>query len=233
MTLRGRIIEWIEQRTGANRDELRIDFSERDAATLALPALDERYEFQALSRSVLGRLPIQARQLHTGRDVISHKFIVDVARRTVAVVATRSIGRNQTVQEGDVALRQVYLDRSGAEPVHDTAEVTGRVALTVLRAGAMIYPDHVRSKRLIRRGDIIDVRCLVGGLAIDTVARAMKDGSVGEVIPVRNEHPKSRRTYLVRVSGPRRAELELKGGSASGPVPSEEGAPVRTLGVIH
>ena len=232
-TLRDRVVRWIEQNTGVNRDELRIEFSSRDAATLARPALDDRYEFESLSRGVLGRKPIIARQLRAGRVVSTHRITADVTRRVTAVVATTTIGRHQTIHEGDVALQQIYTARSGAEPAIRIEDVTGRIALSVLRPGTVIYQKLIRSQRMIRRGDMVDVNCFVGGLVIETVARAMKDGSVGDLIPVRNEHPKSRRTYLVRVSGSRRATLELKDGSAAGPVPSEEGAPARTLGVFH
>jgi len=229
VTLGDRLTSWLGRRGSIAADELNVVFPRRDAAMLAREALRDSYEFEALSRAKIGRIPIVVIQRRGGEVTASHRMTVQVARRVEALVATATIGRHQTLRPEKLALRSVLLDRD-VEPLTRVEDAVGKMAATVLRRGMLITSEHLQARRLIRRGDMIDVHCVVGGMVIKTVARAMSDGSEGETIRVRNEHAKSRRTYMVRVVGAYQAVMDLQGEKVTGPVPSEEGAPARPAG---
>ena len=80
----------------------------------------------------------------------------------------------------------------------DTRSLVGQVAAKMMRQGAIVYPEQIKSPRMVRRGQIITVRCIFGGLEVKTIARAREDGAAGDIIQVRNE--RSRDDYPVKVT---------------------------------
>jgi flagella basal body P-ring formation protein FlgA len=227
MTLLDHTLVFLTGFAAAPRRDLRIKFSERDQRVLARSAERDRLEFEPLAKVRLGRVPLAIRCFRGDRVVGTERVTAHVARRARVVVATRGIGRRDRIEADDVALREVFLDSLRSEPHAQLQDVVGRTAVSVLRPGAVIYPEHVRSQRLVRRNEIVTVHCVVGGFLIKTVARAMADGSKGEWIQVRNEHPQSRQTYMARVTRLREVVLDMKDPSMAGSVSLEEGAPAR------
>jgi len=71
----------------------------------------------------------------------------------------------------------------------------------------VIYADDVRSPVLVRRGELVKVRCMVGSLMLTTEGRAREDGQKGQLIQVRNEA--SRENYTVQVTGRREVFVRI------------------------
>jgi flagella basal body P-ring formation protein FlgA len=127
---------------------------------------------------------------------------VDVEKRVLAVVATQTIGRGQPFMRNAYEVREVYLDDSD-DPVTDPKLLIGRTASRLLREDAIVYPKDVRSTIIVKRGELITVRCISGNLVVRAPAKAMQNGAFDEVIQVRNPH--NRETYTVTVTGRREA----------------------------
>lgn len=199
VTLRDRINQFIEQLAGVDRADLRITFTDRDATVLDQGVWRDRFEIEPLASAPLGRVPLVIRQYRGDRVVDTHRILADVARRTMAVVAKKTIGRGQTFAPGDVEIREVYLDDNVSQPVTELAQAIGQVAGSVVRAGAVVRADQLRSPVMVRRGQLITVRCLSGGLVLKTVGRASEDGQLDQLIGVRND--RTRQSFTVRVTG--------------------------------
>jgi len=197
ITLRERLVEFIAKFAETDPTELRITFANHNDPALSQSTWQDRYEFEPISSTALGRVPIVVRRFRDDRLVDSTRITVDVARRYMAAVATRSIGRGQMFTPGDVEIREVYLDGS-AKPVADLSQVIGETAGAIIRADAVLYDDDLRSPLLVRRGQLMTVRCISGGLVIKTVARAKENGVRGQIIQVRNE--RTREYYAVRLT---------------------------------
>lgn len=204
-TLQDRVIELIERFAGVDRQQLRIEFADPDEQTLSQLIGRDRYELEPLSSVPVGRVPIVIRRWDGDRPVEVGRVTAEVARRRVAVVARATIGRGQTIAPGDLEPRELYLT-TPTEPVASPEHAVGRVAAAVIRAGAAIYPDQLRSPLLVRRGEPVTVRCVSGALVIKVVGRAMQDGGLGNVIEVRND--RSGETYPVRVTGTQEGTVE-------------------------
>ena len=198
ITLRERLIEFIAKFAETDPTELRITFADHDDPALSQSTWHDRYEFEPISSTALGRVPIVVRRFRDDHLVDSTRIMVDVAKRYMAAVATRSIGRGQMFTPGDVEIREVYLD-GAATPVADLAQVIGETAGAIVRAGTVLYDDDLRSPLVARRGQLMTVRCISGGLVVKTVGRAKEDGSRGQIIQVRNE--RTREYYAVRLTG--------------------------------
>lgn len=204
-TVQDRVIELIERFAGVDRQQLRIEFADHDERTLSQRIGRDRYELEPLSSVAVGRVPIVIRRWGSGRLVEVGRVTAEVARRRVAAVARTTIGRGQTIAPGDLELRELYLT-TPAEPLASPEHAVGRVAAAVIRAGAAIYPDQLRSPLLVRRGESVTVRCVSGALVIKAVGRAIQDGGLGNVIEVRND--RSGETYPVRVTGAQEGMVE-------------------------
>ncbi len=200
LTLRDRAIEMIQRFASVDPSDLRITFSPNDADTLAQGAWQDRYECEPLASAPLGRVPLVIRRYRGDRLVATYRITADVARRYLAVVATRSIGRGQTFAPGDVQIQERYLDTNTAPPLTDLSDVIGQTSGTVLRPGLPVYAHHLRSPLLVRRGELITVRSISGGLVVKAIGRAGEDGERDQVIQVRNT--RSRDSFAVRVTGP-------------------------------
>lgn len=214
-TLRALVTAKIAQLAGVPAEELRITFSERDVAALRRSTLGSRFEIEPRGEAI-GRLPLVIRRYERDEVVETLSISADVERRATVVVATRSIGRGDRFTKDNVALREVFLRDDRGQPITDLDLVLGQTAASLLREGHVLYPPAVESPLMVRRGELITVRCISGGLAIRTVARAGADGHLNDVIEVRNES--TRQTYTAAVTGPREVTIQLGGASVAAAV---------------
>jgi flagella basal body P-ring formation protein FlgA len=60
---------------------------------------------------------------------------------------------------------------------------------------------------VIKRGQLVTVRCLVGGVAISLQAEARAEGSLGEVIEFRKTG--ERDAFVATITGPNQAVINL------------------------
>lgn len=207
LTLRDRLLDWIEDFTGAERATLRITFAPRDEALLATEAVTDRYEFASRGRATLGRLALRIHRYRGEQIVATYAASPVVEKRVIATVATATIGRGETIQADQVELRELYLDRDDQVYISDPTTLEGKIASSLLRPGTIVQHRHAYVRPAVKRGDMLQVRCFVGGLIITTTASALEEGVPGDLVQVRNEHRDSRRTYTVRLTGPRQGVL--------------------------
>lgn len=203
VTIRDWLIEMIERFAQKSRGELKITFADRDAVWLNGDARQGQLEFEPLSASPLGRLPIAVRQYQNSGSMKSRRITVNVSRRVMAVIAARRIDRGHVFVPEDLEVGQIYLNDERGEPLNEIENVVGQQATSRIHKGTAIYTVDAALPLLVRRGQIITVRCICGGLVIRTIGRAMEDGTESQIIRVRNE--KSREDYQARVTALRQA----------------------------
>lgn len=213
-TLQALVRDWIAARTGIDGEALRIGWDDADAELRALRAIDGRLELDPHTRDPLGRLPLTVRHYEGDRLVDAHRFTLDVAASLPVLTATRALSRGQAITAEDVARQTVRIDSTRTTPLSDLDRVLGRVAARSVRGGSILEPDDVSDPDLVRRGELLTVRALSGGLVLKTVARAMEAGQRDQIIRAR--HPKTREIIHVRVSGPQAAVMLVGEGEGQG-----------------
>jgi flagella basal body P-ring formation protein FlgA len=169
---------------------------------------------------LFGRVPIAVRHYQNGQVTEQFTISATVKRQVTAMVATDTIRRDSRFDPGKVEQQTVWLSRD-REPVKEMDLLAGQRADGVLREGDLVYPDDVASPVLVERRDLVTVRCLSGGLVVRTVARALDEGSKGDVIRVRNES--SRETFTCKVTGPREAVVEARNEEGAVPMAAMQG----------
>ena len=205
-TLQDLVVRTIERFSGVSRSDLDFGFRPGDAPVLARSAPGAGFIVEPMSEFTLGRVPLLIRRIVSGRTAETISISVDVSRRYLAAVLTRDISRGQTLIPGDIQVREVSVNDVRGEPLTGELDALGQIAATRLRAGMVLYPRHLRSPRLVQRGDLVTVRFVSGHLAVKTVGRATEDGALDDLITVRNE--RSREVFPVRVTGFREARVD-------------------------
>jgi flagella basal body P-ring formation protein FlgA len=222
-TLRQRVQRLIEQMAEAKAKNLRVKFSKRDAEKLDRTVIGKRYELEPQTASPLGRLPIRVRRYANKRIKEQFTISANVEHRAKALVAKDTIHRDRRLRKNQFTVQHVWLS-DDPKPLSDSNLIKNQRADATLGKGQPLYPEDVKSPTLVERGQLITVRCLSDGLVVRTVARAMDEGSRNDMIKVRNES--SRETFTCKVTGPRRAVVDLNGRSsdASNDLAAAEGA---------
>lgn len=206
-SLQQRVVEWIEARSGIDADALRIDWGRAPDDLRGLRTATGRIELDPMSRDALGRLPFKVRHYEAGRLVDTHRLMLDVEASLPVLVAASNISRGQTLAREDLERRVERIDSSRLRPLDAIDAAVGQTAARTLRPGDILEADDVRPPDLVRRGQRVTVRALSGGLVLKTVARAMDDGRMDQVIRLR--HPRSREVFHARVTGPQQAAMLL------------------------
>lgn len=207
-TLHDVVLDRIAALAGCPREELVVELSEADRTLLSVPVVGARFEIEPLSGTGLGLVPVTIRRYRVQTGVTETLRVRPmVARRMLAAVLVTDMSKGQTFAPADVTVREVLIDSPHGVPLTDADAVIGQTASALLREGTVLYAEHLRSPVLVKRGQLVTVRALAGGLVIRTVCRASEDGTLGDAIKVRNE--RSREDVVVRVTGPQEAAVEL------------------------
>lgn len=205
--LRAMVLDELAKFATASLEDLRITFSERDERLLKQASLTDRFEIEPKSASRLGRVPVTVRRFRGPELVETLNLTADLERRATAVVAKQSIAKGAAFTSDNLEVREVYLRDERGTPVSELKLAVGQASAMQLRSGAVVYPDAIESPLVVRRGELVTVQCMSGGLSIRTVARSNSDGRVGDVIEVRNEA--TRQSYSATVSGLREATIRV------------------------
>jgi flagella basal body P-ring formation protein FlgA len=205
-TLRQRVKRLLYRMSKADRASLKVTFSDSDRANLNKSVLAKRVELEPRASKALGRVPIAVRAYKGGR--IEDRFTVSatVKREVKALVTTQRIDRDGAFTANNTTMKTVWLERT-TQPITDAALVEDQRADATLDKGQIVYPDDVKAPTLVKRGQLITVRCITGGLVVRTVARAQEEGARNDRIKVRNES--SRETFTCKVTGAREAVVDL------------------------
>ena len=105
---------------------------------------------------------------------------------TTVSVATRDLGRGETIAAEDVAQKSVVLNRFDPEQIDDPAQIIGMVCRQPIRAGSTLTLKMVDRPLLVKRGAIIKMTAENENLRIVSLGRAKSDGRQGEIIPAEN-----------------------------------------------
>ena len=96
-------------------------------------------------------------------------------------------------------------DQLESDHVLDPADVVGLEVRGFPRPGRPLNRSDLGSPTLVRRGDLIEVRVMGGGVIVTTNAKAHGDGAASELIEVETLEPRKR--LLARVVQPGLVEI--------------------------
>lgn len=128
----------------------------------------------------------------TELDRVEASVRVELDELPLAVVATQALNRGDVIAAGDVRLQPVARERSQERLIPDVKFVVGMEVKRPLSAGRLIEFEDVMQPLVIRRGDLVELRVVGGGVTITTAARALGPAAAGEPVSVETQSPRKK-----------------------------------------
>ncbi len=207
-TLRGSIAEFLVSHLRLNPSALRLNFNADEAKVLSTSTSAFRFEIQPLGNLHSNRIELSVRFWSDGAIQQKHSLSVHPSVSVNTVTVTHDIKRGNTITEDDLTSQQQWVAAGTAVHIPSLIEAVDRIATSRIKAGTTLKRQHIRREFVIKRGDHVMVRCVVGGVVITLKAVAKSDGAVGDDIELQKKG--ERETFIATVSGSRSVVLDLR-----------------------
>lgn len=132
---------------------------------------------------------------------------VTVKIMTQVVVARGSLPRGAIIGEGDIGLEQRDISRLHRGYLEDKKAVLGKKLRQRMRQHQVITPSQLDTPYAIKRNNRVTILASSKTLKIRVAGKALQNGSVGELIRVRNES--SKKELDARVIAPGIVEVAM------------------------
>lgn len=139
-------------------------------------------------------------------------FADDAATGPRIAVPSHDIERGEVIAQGDLVVQAVTPDRVRAGIATTAAQLQGREARRMLRAGEPVRLDDIRMPILVAKGSTVTMTYDLPGISLTASGRAVDEGGMGDTVVVQN--PVSFRQVSCVVIGPG----QVRAGDAT-PVP--------------
>ncbi len=115
---------------------------------------------------------------------------------TQALSVKRDVPRNKALSVAMLETKRVQVRNPHRLPLSADEDVSNYIARNTLRAGSILYPKHVQTPVLVKRGERITVILKQDNLHIQTSGIARQNGRRGDLVKVENP---SNRTLITGV----------------------------------
>lgn len=205
-TVRDRIGAYLASLFEVGEDDLRLTYDEADGAVLGRATGTRIVSIQPQGNG--DRLPLTVRLYEGDVLVMSGSVRVGVEVRRRVLVASRPLARGDVVSEEGATIDTQWMSAS-ATPANPE-QALGQVTRSPVRAGEVIGVRDVEAPVIVKKGDLVAVDCICGGVVVRATLRAMEPGREGDVIQLRPLTGKS--NIRARVAGPGEAVINAPGG---------------------
>jgi flagella basal body P-ring formation protein FlgA len=206
-TLRGDLARFLATALQVPADALRLRFQPGDEQALRAPTSMFRFEKQPHGQLDNETVEMTIRAWKGNRIEETRVLRIGLERRAEALAATCDIARGDVVRASDVETIVQWMPPRAAAGLAGIEDLGDATAADHVAPGQVLHKTSLRPPLLVRRGDLLVVRCLVGGLVVSLKAEARADAARGETIPMRK--PRERETFLATVTRPGEAVVDL------------------------
>ncbi len=203
-SLRAQIQRFVDRRLAQYGGQAEVNFRWTPASLLALSGPAYTFEIEPRSNRKLGTFELLVTIQHGSAEHQIQKVAVEVALKKDVIVAINPISRGQTITRADVMTEQRSFKQLEHIGMTKPATVIGQEAKRDIRMGDMVKAGDIKSKVLVKGNDLVSIRSVRNGIAVESTGEALADGTLGDSIEVRNEG--SEETFWVQVTGLRQAE---------------------------
>ena len=145
--------------------------------------------------------------LRTGRRDNLQNFAVPVQLRPhpTVVVPTGSIARGTLLSRHHFKLAPLPAADIGPDMLTNIDSLVGKQSTAAMRSGRPVTASMVSEPMVVRRGELLQLRVVGGGVSVTTAAKSMSDAAGGELIEVETLSPRKR--LIARVIDSSTAEI--------------------------
>lgn len=203
-----RILRWIllafARQHRAIVETYQIDIDRRQPQLAQLKAIGGVTSIQLPSSIAAGdcRIHVAARSVDGPIEV---DLNIRLTEHPTVAVPRRSLPRGHRIRPGDLTTSPLSSDQLEQEHVIDPNDVIGMEVRNGLRANQPFSRGDVGAPILVHRGDLIELRSIVGRIWVTTNAKALDNGSESDLIEVETMQPRKR--LIARVVQPGLVEI--------------------------
>jgi len=198
--LEKRIGEICARRSGFEPGDMQVEIKNvrlprgaADADSLEVGSVTGRRSLGRVTASLSGRFG--------GDRGAAGVVYADVAAVREALAPSRALKGGHVLGDGDLRTVTVAVRSVSDDYLFDAAAVVGKELSKSIAAGAPLRGSQVSAPELVKRGEPVTVLVRGTGFRVTDRAVARQSGRLGDAIEV--ENPRSRKTYLAVVTGPR------------------------------
>ena len=147
-----------------------------------------------------------------GYETLATHVEVELAMLPRVPVLRTDLPRGSRISAADLTDAPVQRSVLASGIVASAAEAIGLETKMHLRGGVPIPASRLGPIWAVRRGEVVDVVAIAGGIRVTTSGRVERDGAVGDSVEVRIGEKKTK-TVLGRVAGPAIVEIAAGGRS--------------------
>ncbi len=206
-TVRIRVATLLARLYNVKPDALRVLFQESDEAFLDRLQLDRRIEVQPTSNPSSSRMSVIVWVYDGDRLESSRTLRIDLLIHRPVVVTTMDIARGDAINAADLRQETRWIAPTGAPLLAVIERAAGFVAKRRISTGSMLQSDLLELPIVVRRGELVTVHCVSGGVVVKAKARARAQARQDEIIELQMDG--SKKTFLARIVGPGRAVVNL------------------------
>ncbi len=169
-------------------EDVRLTFSDGDAATLDISLTNRTFTLETQGTSE--RVQVHVRVYEGDKLITASTVRVGVLLRRDVLVASRDLSRGTPLDEQTTTREQRWLPVTAR--VGSATELQGRVAKSAIRQGSVIELRQAEEAIVIRKGELVAVDCISGGVVLRSQMRARQAGKAGDVIELTSLTPPKR-----------------------------------------
>lgn len=209
-SLRDAVGDYLETLIQRHDGRVELQFGRTAASVLDLAEPEFQFVIHRRSGQILGLVNLEVDIRKNGETVQSVPVVVNAYYRAPVVVARGPINLRAAIGADDVQVVERTFTRIDEIGLSQPAAVVGMRAKRFIPAGTMFTGRELETVPLVRRSQLTRIQSSAGGVTVETVGKAMDDGSFGDLIELRTG---GRRGVTVTgmVVGPGRVELSTSG----------------------
>ncbi len=204
-TLREHVIRHLRESLDGYGGHIDVTFPDTSRSLLDFAGPADMFDVRLVGRRRLGKIDLQITVSKESEppQVLLTSAVVNMKREVV--VAARILERGRIISRNDVIVEERAFEKLEHIPTLAITEVIGQQVKRTVRVGSFVRSSDIKSVTLVQRKEVIRVRSAGSGIVLESTARALESGVLGDFIEVRNEV--SAKTFRVRVTGLRQAEI--------------------------
>jgi flagella basal body P-ring formation protein FlgA len=212
-TVRDALPEAVARALGVDVSDLRLDLTRADATLLDTSLTGRTLAVSPTASS--DPLPLNVRVYEGDRVVTAATIRLPIQVRALTATAARDLPRGVTITQEDLVTGESWVPPGSATASPDA--LLGQNTRSSLKVGMRIEARHVTPALVVRKGDLVSVDCVQGGVLIRATMRAKEDGVVGETITLEAMNTLARRGVRTNSAQVDRSRTQPIRGRVAGP----------------
>jgi flagella basal body P-ring formation protein FlgA len=189
-------------------DAVRVELSGRTPVDSALFKPGVAFEVESRSSgSPVGSVWFTIRLFTGGRFFKEETVQATVEVLHDFVVSARPLDRDACIGNDDIRIVQKWVKRMPANTLTDTGEAIGKRTCTSVRAGTELTRSMLREMVVVKKGKGVRIELEQGPLFVTAVGTSEENGTIGNLVRVRNTS--SNRIIWARVIGEAAVRVEF------------------------